>query len=358
MDLGKVGNKIANVGTLGAWDPLRKIASGNANEYRADETAYNQMLGASGDNNLALQNLLMEQIQGRGPNLGQQQFENASQQLARQAAGQIGGIKGISPAAAGRLVSQRQAEIGQNLAGESALQRMQQQMLAQQQLGQNSLGMYNTAVGGRLGAQNVNAAVTNSNTDAQGRLVGGIISGGASGVAAYAGKGKADGGYIEPESTGPQSNLGRALMAGSREPMVFMADGGVPGTAVVHGDSPANDLVPARLSPGEIVIPRSHAHSPEAAASFVEALQRRQVGGYEDVVRARQSYADGGEVEDEGEPGLFDRAKKWAEDLIASIQDDAVGVAANALPDALGGKFKKQIQDRKAKADATLLGGE
>lgn len=54
-----------------------------------------------------------------------------------------------------------------------------------------------------------------------------------------------------------------------------MSDGGpVPGTPRVFGDDEANDTVPAMLSPGEIVIPRSHAGSPESAADFVRALHR------------------------------------------------------------------------------------
>jgi hypothetical protein len=62
--------------------------------------------------------------------------------------------------------------------------------------------------------------------------------------------------------------------------------GRVPGEAEVFGDDERNDVVPAMLSPEEIVIPRSHAGSPEAAADFVRALQRNQP----------QRMADGGEV--------------------------------------------------------------
>lgn len=49
----------------------------------------------------------------------------------------------------------------------------------------------------------------------------------------------------------------------------------VPGKAKVKGDSPKNDTVDAKLSPGEIVIPRSIAQGPNAAANaakFVEAV--------------------------------------------------------------------------------------
>ena len=55
------------------------------------------------------------------------------------------------------------------------------------------------------------------------------------------------------------------------------AGGDVPGRARTAGDNASNDTVPAMLSPGEIVIPRSHAHSPEAAADFVRALKSRGV---------------------------------------------------------------------------------
>lgn len=50
----------------------------------------------------------------------------------------------------------------------------------------------------------------------------------------------------------------------------------VPGHAQVSGDSPRNDTVPARLSPGEVVIPRSQAQSPELAKQFVQHLLRQK----------------------------------------------------------------------------------
>lgn len=71
----------------------------------------------------------------------------------------------------------------------------------------------------------------------------------------------------------------------------LMSKGGsVPGKAKVGGDARANDTVPTMLSPGEIVIPRSHASSPEDAAAFVRALQAS--GG------RVQHMADGGAAGD------------------------------------------------------------
>ena len=50
-------------------------------------------------------------------------------------------------------------------------------------------------------------------------------------------------------------------------------DGGhVPGKANVPGDSPKNDTVKAVLSPGEIVIPRSHAISKDLAKAYLDHL--------------------------------------------------------------------------------------
>lgn len=70
------------------------------------------------------------------------------------------------------------------------------------------------------------------------------------------------------------------------------SDGGeVPGKSRVFGDDEQNDTVPAMLSPGEIVIPRTHATSPEAAADFVRALQAKKQGG-----GSPGHFADGGQT--------------------------------------------------------------
>lgn len=70
------------------------------------------------------------------------------------------------------------------------------------------------------------------------------------------------------------------------------SDGGpVPGRAPVFGDDEQNDTVPAKLSPGEIVIPRSITQgtdAPARAAAFVRAIQ---AGGGKGAGR---NFADGG----------------------------------------------------------------
>ena len=52
----------------------------------------------------------------------------------------------------------------------------------------------------------------------------------------------------------------------------------VPGKPKVAGDSLKNDTVPALLSPGEIIIPRSHAQDPHMAAAFARATVLKNKG--------------------------------------------------------------------------------
>ena len=59
--------------------------------------------------------------------------------------------------------------------------------------------------------------------------------------------------------------------------MPLVAGGSVPGQAPVQGDSSQNDIVNAKLSPGEVVIPRSVMESSDpvgGAAAFVAQLQK------------------------------------------------------------------------------------
>ncbi len=86
----------------------------------------------------------------------------------------------------------------------------------------------------------------------------------------------ADGGQVG----GPSSIAGRMLMGLAEGGMIqgenLAAQGeAVPGVAQVSGDSPKNDNVPALLSPGEVVIPRTVMQSKnpvENSAKFVQAI--------------------------------------------------------------------------------------
>lgn len=78
-----------------------------------------------------------------------------------------------------------------------------------------------------------------------------------------------------------------------------MSDGGhVPGKPKVFGDDEVNDTVPAILSPGEIVIPRTIAQGPDAeskAAAFVAAIKAGAKPSKETTEKVK-NYDAGGEI--------------------------------------------------------------
>ncbi len=65
----------------------------------------------------------------------------------------------------------------------------------------------------------------------------------------------------------------------------FRGGGPVPGKAKVKGDSPKNDTVDAKLSPGEIVVPRSAANDEDEFKSFMSKFEPK-----------KRKMADGGVV--------------------------------------------------------------
>ncbi len=72
----------------------------------------------------------------------------------------------------------------------------------------------------------------------------------------------------------------------------FEAGGPVPGQAKVEGNSLKNDVVDAKLSPGEVVLPRTVAHDPEKAAQFVKHLMAHGGNGHEalkDIKKKRKA---------------------------------------------------------------------
>lgn len=84
-------------------------------------------------------------------------------------------------------------------------------------------------------------------------------------------------------------------------PLALASNGGkVSGKAKVKGDSVVNDTVPAMLSPGEIVIPRTATETPEDAHAFLDKIIKKNNGSsYKEILDAKQHYhnmAHGGEM--------------------------------------------------------------
>lgn len=124
-----------------------------------------------------------------------------------------------------------------------------------------------------------------------------------------------------------------ALNAVGGAAQAAFSDGGkVPGRPRVFGDDERNDTVPAMLSAGEIVIPRSHAGSPESAAAFVRALQARR--------SPLQHLASGGTLQEEASinnGGLlntagYDANRKSVIQHQNLLQGDATGGGPSVVP--------------------------
>lgn len=104
---------------------------------------------------------------------------------------------------------------------------------------------------------------------------------------------------------------------GGMAPMSLMKQGGhVPGKAVVAGDSYKNDIVDAKLSPGEIVIPRSIVNHPNAAKLAAKFVQ--------DTINKKKGYADGGEVEDDNVSLSDDIEDADYEDIDTTANNQAI----------------------------------
>lgn len=72
---------------------------------------------------------------------------------------------------------------------------------------------------------------------------------------------------------------------------VMMKAGGVPGQAEHSGDNYENDKVPAMLSPGEVVVPRSViADGPKAAAYFVDKASKDKNYNAENYAQERPNF--------------------------------------------------------------------
>jgi hypothetical protein len=247
--------------------------------------------GAQGD----FINALKAQAAGQGPSLAQALLQRQTDANNSNAASSIASNRSLNPALASRLILQTQAGQQQQAAGQGALLRSKEQLDTQallahalQAQGAQAGGMYGAAAGANQGqnalalqnhqgTDQINAGITSGNAAQNASTAGGILGG----AAKIATLGLSSGGpsmAAQTFSQGPESGAGSYSAYGNiGVPMPFREGGPVPGAAPVAGDSPKNDIVPAELSPGEIVIPRSVAQAedaPERAAAFVRAIRR------------------------------------------------------------------------------------
>lgn len=276
-------------------------------------------------------NQLQGVAEGTGPNPAQAQLANATRANVANQAALMASQRGTS-ANAGLLARQaamRGGDIQQQAAGQGAALQAQQSLnainaagnIAGQQAGQqiqgqnntnqaalgfqsnilNAASNYNNTVAGGQNNANTNntqMGINQSNQNAQqlgnvlnaaGTIAGKLdssspSSSGGGGGSSFAGQGpamtmaaQAKGGFA---GDGPKSKVGKHIKGMSDVGEAMKQGGRVPGKPNVGGaiNTQKNDNVAARLSPGEIVLPRSVTKSEDPsgeAAKFVSAIMAR-----------------------------------------------------------------------------------
>lgn len=265
-------HSVANLLGTGEYRPgeheaLRSTLVGPSAEY--EQRGYE---GAFGDlersrqvsqQQAELARALQMQAAGIGPSLAQMQLQQGMERSQAAAQSQLASARGLSPAQAQRMALQQQAGARANLAQQAGMLRLQEQAMKQQQLasllgqqrGQDitSAGVGaevgGSAGGRRLRAEESGMGQANREQDVTRQVAGGLLEGAGKAISLFA--------------------HGGALPHSSE----------VPGRAKYRGDTRSNDTVPAMLSPGEIVLPRSvaqDANAPDKARQFVAAIKKRQ----------------------------------------------------------------------------------
>jgi len=228
-----------------------------------------------------LARMFLDRAQGQGPSLAQMQAQQLAAQAQAQQAGAIASARGLNPAQQQRLMLQQGAAMQQAAAGQGAMLGMQERQeaaqMAQQGFGQmrgQDQAMFGQAGGlqnqqnanriqNRAQANQINAQVTAQNAATDQAMAGKLFDVAAKGASMGA---MAHGGPVP-----------FPMAAGGPTPPWEAPPPMVPG----H-DSPAYDVVPAQLSPEEVVLPRSvtqSEHAPERAAGFMAAIQSQKKQG-------------------------------------------------------------------------------
>lgn len=244
----------------------------------------------------SLAKALKAQAEGKGPSLAQMQYTKALEQSQAAAASQLASARGLSPAQAQQLLMTQQAAARAGAAGQSAMMRLQEQQAAQAALagvlaqqrqqgllgGQLAAGLYGTAAqqgmdqarldqAARMGA----LGMEQQQQEQQQRFGGTVLQAGIAGTSPFFSE------MAKPSQPAQTTQPAQAA--------VKSKGGEIKGRSKFKGDTRSNDIVPALLSPGEIVLPRSVAQSedaPERSKKFVEAIRAKKKPTPRDYIQA------------------------------------------------------------------------
>lgn len=334
------GGLLGNLTGTGSNSGIMGTGQYRSDMYNADPNAF-----APDANEQGFIKALQGQAYGTAPSAAQLQMQQGINQATGQAQALAASQRGINPALAARLAAQSQASLAQQGNAQAGILRAQEQ---QQGLGMLGGEMQSVRQGREnyqgLQSQNYNQnnmanergyeSAAGHRADAMGGLMnsfggsmmgGGGGGGGMGGMMAHGGivpQRFAGGGdvfslpsysndlgpggmnyqsYDKSKSSGGGGGGGGGLMSLVGLAAMAAHGGKVPGKAPVSGDSLKNDKVPAMLSPGEAVIPRSimNGDNPgEQAKEFVEQLKRHkermkgQAPSYAKVLKMHRDLGD------------------------------------------------------------------
>lgn len=213
---------------------------------------------------------LQNQINGVGPNPAIQQMRKANDENIRQNAGFVASQKGINPALAARLAAQNQAMISQKNAADMGITQANQQIQAQQTLA----GVLNGQAGVDTNRQQLEFQNRQANNNRNTNIFGGLLNG----AGAYVGQQyTANQNQTQQPQPQPQAQKPQTYDYANQSRIGMSNGGPVPGQAPIpNQNNPANDIVNAKLSPGEIVIPITHSKSPEMAKRFIDQVLKNK----------------------------------------------------------------------------------
>jgi hypothetical protein len=321
------------------------------------------------------------------------QLQQTTQQNAAQAAGAMASARGLTPAQAARLSLNQTAAGNQQAAGQAANLRSTEQVtsanaltsaLSNQRAGRSTDVSTATGAAGTLGTLNTNQnqqTLQNQEQTQNYNLDVAKANQAAETTSTEGNKNRAvqmraqDIGVDAAETTSRNQLVGSAINAGGAILSSVLAEGGRAGESgldmAISGrdvDSVSHDKVPAMLTPGEGVIPRSimdKDNAPELAAAFVAGIKSmdlpsddsyggllaRNRGRADELakidselmacggrVKRIRHMGDGGEVE--SEDGLYRRFVKWLQSSGEGGTEAGQNVARSlnaALPEAVSG---------------------
>lgn len=293
---------------------MSNYAPGIAGASEAASRGFTALQGIQGQQQ-SLANQLQQQTLGQGPNPAQAALNaNTGTNVANTAA-LMAGQRGASanPGLIARQAAGQGAQIQQNAVGQEATLNAQQQLSAEQLLAQQQSQL----VSGTLGGQNANTNLLNANIQGQDAQNVASINNYGMEQKINADTAAANAKAKDAKSQGIVDSIGKSIPVlgqffahGGQIPdhlhavgkivhpdfikaKNFRSGGNVAGKAPVQGDSYKNDDVPALLSPGEAVLPRSVTQSADAPNKAKEFMKHLEKGKHADAKGADPKKALG-----------------------------------------------------------------